>query len=313
MSIELSVVIPVYCCARCLDRLHERLVAVLAPLTPDFEIIMVNDASPDEAWPVMCGLAERDPRVRAVALSRNFGQHAAMTAGLAEARGRYAVVMDCDLQDPPEELPRLYAKAQEGYDVVYAKRKRKQHSLYRQTMARVYNKVLNLFSPHRIDPEYGSFSLIARPVIDAYLGIRNHGQHYLFMLHWLGFRSTHIEYEHAERGDQGPSSYTLGHLIRFALDGLFLQTTVLLRWIVYFGFGCAGLGFLGVVWMTYKALTGPLLPGWASLGVLILMVGGVLMISLGIVALYIGRIFEQVQERPHYVVAQRVGGGREAT
>jgi glycosyltransferase involved in cell wall biosynthesis len=304
-GLELSVVIPVYCCAKCLKSLHARLVAVLEPITPDFEIILVNDASPDDSWSIMSALAIEDPRVKAVGLSRNFGQHPAITAGLAEARGRWAVVMDCDLQDPPEELPRLWAKGQEGYEVVFAKRKREHHSLYRVFMARVYNGLLNRFTPFAIDPGFGSFSLIARPVIDAYLSINNHGQHYLFMLHWLGFRSTHIEYVQAERGDQGESSYTLAHLVRFALEGLFLQTTQLLRWIVYFGFLCVGLGVLGGMLLTYKYFTMSIQPGWTSLVALLLAVGGVMTISLGIVALYVGRIFEQVQGRPHFVVARR--------
>lgn len=307
MNIELSVVVPIYRCAGCLEVLYERLVAALSPLTNSFELVLVNDASPDDAWPRMLALAERDERVVALSLSRNFGQHAAITAGLTEARGRFAVVMDGDLQDPPEDVPRLYAKALEGYEVVFAKRKRKQHSLYRQVMANTYNWLLNRFSPFPIDPEYGSFSLIARPVIDAFVRIRTHGQHYVYMLHWLGFRATHIEYGHAERGDGNTSSYTLWHLIRFALSGLFMQTTRLLSWIVYVGFAFSLCGFVGALWIVYLYFTRSIQPGWSSLVVLTLGVGGLLIISLGIVALYIGQIFEQVQGRPSFVVARRAG------
>jgi glycosyltransferase involved in cell wall biosynthesis len=305
-TVDISVVIPVYCCAGCLERLHQRLVAAISTFTSDFEIILVDDASPDGAWPIMTALALGDPRVRAVALSRNFGQHAAITAGLTEARGRWAAVMDCDLQDPPEELPRLWTKAQEGFEVVFAKRQQKKHSAFRNTMSKVYNGLLNRMVPHPVDPSYGSLTLISRNVLDAYLAIHNHGQHYMYMLHWLGFRSTHIEYAHAERGDQGESSYTLASLIRFALEGLFLQTTMLLYWIVYCGFFFAGLGFIAACVIVAKYFTMSILPGWTSLVVVILAVGGILMISMGILAMYIGRIFEQVQGRPHFVVARRV-------
>jgi len=307
VSVELSVVVPVYRCAACLAPLHARLAAALDPVVPNFELILVNDASPDDAWQVMQELSASDPRVVSLSLSRNFGQHAAITAGLAEARGRYAVVMDGDLQDPPEDVPRFYAKALEGYEVVFARRQRKQHSPFRRLMALAYNWLLTRFTPFPIDPSYGNFSLIARPVIDAYLGIRNHGQHYLFMLHWLGFKATAIDYGHAERGDDNESSYTLAHLIQFALSGLFLQTTTLLRWIVYFGFFFAALGFVVALIQIYLWLTVGLLPGWTSLVVSNLVVGGVMIVSLGIVALYVGRIFEQVQARPHYVVARRIG------
>ncbi len=309
----LSVVVPVYKCERCLVALYERLAAALADVEPDFELILVDDASPDGAWPVMQQLAAAHPRVKALQLSRNFGQHAAITAGIAEARGARVVVMDCDLQDPPEEVPTILAKADEGFDIVYAKRKRKQHSGARRAASRAYFWLLNRFAPFAIDPELGSFTCISRPVADAYLRIRNHDQHYLFMLHWLGFRSAAISYAHAERGDQGESSYTVGHLIRFALEGLFLQTTNLLRLFIWFGGLFAAAGFLMAAWIVADRLTRSLLPGWASLSVLILIVGGSTMMGLGVIALYIGKIFEQVQQRPHYVVARRAGGDTPGT
>jgi dolichol-phosphate mannosyltransferase len=305
-SLDLSVIIPVYRCAGCLEELHARLVTAISTFTESFEIIMVDDASPDDAWAVMTALAAKDPRVKAVKLSRNFGQHPAFTAGLAEARGPRAATMDGDLQDPPEDLPRLWAKAEEGYEVVFAKRRKKQTSWRRQQISRLYHGLMSRFAPFPVDLDYGSLTLVDRPVLDSYLAMDNHGQHYMFVLHWLGFKATHIEYDQAERGDGGQSSYTLGTLLRFAIEGLFLQSTKLLYWIVYCGVAIATLGFLAALGMVIRYFTTAILPGWTSLIVLILTVGGLLMVGIGILAIYIGRIFEKVQGRPHYVVARRI-------
>ena len=231
----LSVVIPVYGCTDGLEILHRRLKAVLERMPGSHEIVLVDDRSPDGAWSVIETLARRDPSVVAVRLSRNFGQHAAITAGLAECRGDRAVVMDCDLQDPPEEIPRLLAKAAEGFDIVLARRVAKKHSLFRRLSSALFFRMLNALNRTAFDGAYGAFSVIARPVIDAFLMLRDQDRHYLLILHWLGYRTAAIEYVHGDRlGDR--SAYTLRRLLRHAFASLFFQTTVLLRWIVYLGF-----------------------------------------------------------------------------
>jgi glycosyltransferase involved in cell wall biosynthesis len=305
--VELSVVVPVYRCAGCLVELHGRLVRVIESIGVSFEIVFVDDRSPDSSWERIVSLVSRDPRVRAIRLSRNFGQHAAITAGLAESLGRWILVMDCDLQDPPEELPRLYREALSGYDIVFARRKGRRHTLFRRAAARIYTGLMNRFLGSRIEGEYGAYSIVSRPVRDAYLSIGDRGRHYLLILYWLGFRHTAIDVEHAPR-HAGPSSYTFGRLIQHAVDGVFFQTTVLLRWIVYLGFAVALFGALVAVGLVFVFFAGDPPPGWTSLAVLILVVGGFIIISTGVTGLYIGKIFDQVRDRPLYVVDRRVGG-----
>jgi dolichol-phosphate mannosyltransferase len=263
--------------------------------------VLVDDRSPDDAWPLLVELAGRDPSVRAIRLSRNFGQQAAITAGLAECVGRWAVVMDCDLQDPPEEIPRLYLAAITGSDIVYAKRKRKQHSLYRRAAARLFFHVVNFFNKSSHEGEYGSFSIVSRKAIDAFLSLQDRDRHYLFILQWIGFGVTEIEYEHGAR-HSGESAYTLRALVKHAFDGIFFQTTSLLRWIVYLGFTVSGAGVLLASYFVYQYLVHDVLPGFTSLAVLLLLIGGFIIISTGVTGLYIGKIFEQVKGRPLYII-----------
>jgi dolichol-phosphate mannosyltransferase len=307
---EVSVVVPVYGCADCLRPLHARLVAALQAFTDDYEIIYVDDRSPDGAWSVLAALGARDPHVRAIRLSRNFGQHAAITAGLAQSIGLWTVVMDCDLQDPPESIPHLYAKAREGFDIVFARRKNRTDSTFRRLSARAYFGTLNTFTGSRFDGEYGALSIISRKVVDAFLELKDADRHYLFILHWLGFESASIDVEHSERY-AGRSSYTLPKLVQHAFDGVVFQTAKLLRWIVYAGFLVAVLGLALACFFIYSWAVNDPYPGWTSLAVLLLMLGGFILLSLGVTGLYVGKIFGQVKERPLYVIDEVRGDGTE--
>jgi polyisoprenyl-phosphate glycosyltransferase len=304
--VELSVVVAVYRCAECLRPLYDRLVSSLAQAAQTFEIIFVDDASPDDAWRLLAELVAQDTHVRAIRLSRNFGQHAAITAGLQESRGRWIVVMDCDLQDLPEEVPKLYRRALNGYDIVFARRNRRRDSRFRRWAASAYFRLMNRFVGTSIDGEYGTFSVISRPVRDAYLSIGDQGRHYLLILYWLGFTQTAVDVPHGAR-HAGESSYTFTKLVRHAVDGVFFQTTVLLRWIVYFGFLVAVVGVLLAGLFVLILIFGDPPPGWTSLAVLILIIGGFIIMSTGVTGLYIGKIFDQVKDRPLYVVAERAG------
>jgi dolichol-phosphate mannosyltransferase len=301
---EVSVIVPVYGCAGCLVALHDRLATVLS--TADWELVLVDDCSPDGSWSILEELSENDERVRALRLSRNFGQHAAITAGLAEARGDWAVVMDCDLQDPPEEIPRLLATAREGYDVVLTTRDRRRHSWYRRLAARGYYRARTVLLGQSMRSDYSTLSVVSRRVVDAFLTLGDRDRQYLLILHWLGFRRAVLPLRHEDRYE-GRSSYTLGKLIEVAVDGMFFQTTKLLRWIVIFGFFVAtcGLGLAAVFIAFY--FTAHALPGFTALAVLILCVGGFIIVSTGIIGLYVGKIFDQVKGRPLYVVDRRTG------
>jgi polyisoprenyl-phosphate glycosyltransferase len=301
---ELTVVIPVYGCTGCLDALHRRLHASLDGAVPDWNVVYVDDASPDGSWPKLEELARADSRVRALRLSRNFGQHAAITAGLAESKGRWTAVMDCDLQDPPEELPQMLATANDGYEVVLTKRERRRQPWHRRLAARAYFRLRNALVGTKVDPEFATLSIVSRPVVDAFLQMGDRDRHYMLILHWLGFRRAVRTLDPSERYE-GHSSYTFSKLVRVALDGMFFQTTVLLRWITYLGFlvAAAGLALAVALVALYFANRPP--PGYTSLAVLILVVGGFIILSTGITGLYVGKIFEQVKGRPLYVVDRR--------
>jgi polyisoprenyl-phosphate glycosyltransferase len=303
---ELSVVVPVYGCAECLRPLHDRLTTTLRDLGASYELIFVDDRSPDGAWDVLERLAIDDDAVNAVRLSRNFGQQAAITAGLAAARGRWTVVMDCDLQDPPEVIHELHAKALEGFDVVLARRIHRQHSRFRLLAAGLYFKFIGLFLGVNISGDFGSFSIISDRVRAEFLRVPDRDRHYLPILFWLGFNRGEIAYEHGKR-PLGTSSYSMGTLLRLAAEGIFFQTATLLRWIVYFGFAVATAGLLLAVALIVLAVVVNPPPGWASLAVLLLLVGGFIIVSTGVTGLYIGKIFQQVKGRPLYVVDSRLG------
>ncbi len=305
-AIELSVVVPVFGCAECLVSLHDRLTASISQITDSYELVFVDDRSVDRGWTVLQTLAARDRNVRAFRLSRNFGQDAAITAGLAQAQGDWAVVMDCDLQEAPEDIPRMWAAAREGYDVVRATRRRWSHSWLRRTGSRTFRR-LTRSSPTR--PDYSNLSLLSRAVIDAFLRLQDRDREFMIALDWLGFSTTSIEIQHHER-QHGQSSYTLRRLIRVAVDGMFFRTTVLLRLVVLTGFVIALCGLLLAGFEVAEYFTGPnsRIPGYTSLAVLGLVLSGVIIVSVGVVGMYVGRIFEQVKNRPLYLIETEASG-----
>lgn len=310
-AVQISVVVPTYACATCLHALHERLTATLGAMAVEYELVFVDDRAQDGSWDVLAQLAATDPRVRAFRMSRNFGQHMAITAGLAEATGAWVVVMDCDLQDPPEEIPRLYAKALEGHDIVLARRLQRQGARVRDHAGRLYFRLLNLVAGTAIDRSYGTFSIISRQVASAYLQFRDRDRHYLFILYWLGFNQATIEFPAAPR-HSGRSSYGTRALLRHALDGLMFQTTVVLRWIVYAGFALASAGAMLAAFFVVSHLTRGSAPGWTSIATMVLLLTGFSIASSGVVGLYVGKTFEQVKQRPLYVISEQTERARTA-
>jgi glycosyltransferase involved in cell wall biosynthesis len=305
-ELELSVVVPVYGCGDCLVALHDRLTRSLSTITERFELVLVDDRSLDDAWSVLQRLARADARVRALRLSRNFGQDAAITAGLAEARGRWVVVMDCDLQEAPEDIPRMWTAAREGYDVVRTIRRGGQLAPLKRWGSRLYRR-LTFETDTRAD--YSTLSLISRRVVDAYLSLQDQDREYMIALDWLGFSATAVEIAHAER-HAGKSTYTPSRLIRVALDGMFFRSTLLLRLVVLAGFVIALIGIAVAAFEVIDYVAGPnkSVPGYTSLAVLLLFLAGVIIISVGVVGLYVGRVFQQVKNRPLYVIDAHAEG-----
>jgi dolichol-phosphate mannosyltransferase len=302
---QLSVVVPVYGCRGCLPALYERLTAAVEGIVDDYELLFVDDGTRDGSWDVLAGLAAADPAVRALRLSRNFGQDAAITAGLSRCRGRHAVVLDCDLQEPPEAIPQLYARACEGHDVVRTARKARRHSRARRLASRAYRRLL---LEHDREVEYSNMSLLSRKAIDAYLTLRDSDREFTLALDWLGFSQACVPIDYAERQD-GRSSYTLRRLARVALSGMVFRTTVMLRVVVLSGFVIAALGVGLAAYNVYERFAGNQPEGYTSLVVLLLLFGGFIILCVGVVGLYVGRIFEQVRQRPLFLVDREVGDG----
>jgi glycosyltransferase involved in cell wall biosynthesis len=301
--VQLTVVVPVFGCADCLSTLHDRLTKSVSHLTESYEFVFVDDRSADDGWAVLQRLARSDPHCRAFRLSRNFGQDAAITAGLACARGSWAIVIDCDLQELPEEIPRLWAAAGEGYDIVRTTRRGWRHSTFRRWTSRLYRRLTLETAPR---PDYSNLTLLSRRVIDAFLRLRDRDREFMVALDWLGFHSTAIEIDHRER-HAGTSAYTLDRLLRVALNGMFFRSAILLRFVVLLGFAVAlaGLGLACFEVVAY--FTGPnkTVPGYTSLAVLMLLLAGFTIVSVGVVGLYVARIFEQVKDRPLYLIDEQ--------
>ena len=308
-SVELSVVIPVYNCGDCLRALHARLTEALRAITDSYELIFVDDRSPDDAWAVLREIAAGDEAVELYRLSRNFGQHFATTAGFSASRGRWVAVLDCDLQDRPEDLERLYRKALEGFDIVFSRRSSRSQSLFRRIAARAYFRLRNVLLRLDMDTELGSMFVLSRKAVDSFLQVRDRDRQLGIVLAWLGYETATVEIAHDERY-AGRSSYTLGRLLAQAVDGLVFQTTVLLRWIVYVGFCVAVLGAGLAAALVALYFFGHPPSGWTSLAVLLLVLSGFVLIALGVAALYVGKIFDQVKDRPLYIVDEHVAAGQ---
>lgn len=303
---EISVVSPVYCCADCLRALHARLADTLSGLGKEYEIILVDDASPDGAWPVLRELAAADARVKGIALSRNFGQHYAIAAGIEHARGRWVVVMDCDLQDRPEEIANLYATAQQGYDIVFAERETRRDSWLKRTSSRLFIALLNYLSGADYDYRTANFGIYSRDVIDAVRSMGDRSRFFPVMVRWTGFRKTSVPVQHDARGDGG-SSYTLRKLLRLALDIMLSYSDKPLRLVATLGIIVSMIALAMTGFSIYRYLNGDVsVAGYTSLMASMWLLAGVMLFCMGIIGLYIGRVFESVKFRPTFIVRERL-------
>lgn len=290
---EISVVIPVYGCPTALPELHERLTETLSHLCVDYEIILVNDACPMDSWLVIEQLAQSDSHVQGLNLSRNFGQIKAITAGLDRARGRWNVVMDCDLQDRPEEISSLYHKALEGYDVVLSRRMARQDKKGKMFLSYCFYKVYSLLSDSDYDPSLSNFSMISEQVRCSYTSLREMHRSYTIYLKWLGYRQSVIDVPHDPRFE-GKSGYSLKRRIRMASDIITSSSDKLLRILFQAGGVISTLCFLALLGLLItSALHHSIL--WNSIMLCsIFLCTGLLMMACGILGIYIGSIFLQV-------------------
>ena len=301
----LSIVSPVFRAEELVDELVRRLQASVGEVTEDYEIILVDDRSPDGAWARIQAQAARDPRIRGLRLSRNFGQHHALTAGLDRSRGEWVVVLDCDLQDRPEEIPALLAEARRGYDLVLARRLDRQDGWLPRLGSRLFYRVLSYLSDTAQDPAVGNFGVYHRRVVVAVLGLRESIRYFPTMVRWVGFRAGYLAVAHAGR-PAGRSSYGLRRRLHLGLDILMANTDKPLRLTVKLGLLLAGGAFLFVPVTLWRYRTGQITqPGYTSLILSIWFFSGLLLAVLGMVGLYIGKTFEQVKNRPLYLVDEQ--------
>jgi len=306
---HLSIVVPVFGAEACLPSLHEQLTVVLETLSKDFEIILVEDSGPDAAWTVIEEICRKDPRVKGVKLSRNFGQHAAITAGLERAEGDRIVIMDCDLQDRPEAIPLLYAKALEGFDVVLARRTIRNDRIHRRLASRAFYALLGYLTETRQDASIANFGIYSRKAIRAVLSMRENLRYFPAMIRWVGFQSAVVDVEHGTRGDRR-SSYTVGKLIRLALGVVISFSEKPLRLVVKLGFSISLLSFVWALILGVRAtVIRQAVPGWSSLIVSIWFLSGLIIFVLGVIGIYVGKVFEQVKHRPLYIVETSLNAG----
>ncbi|MBE0502362.1 MAG: glycosyltransferase family 2 protein, partial [Desulfuromonadales bacterium] len=299
---HISVVIPVYKAEACLHELYRRLKSVLETITTDFEIILVEDCGGDRSWAMIGELAQADPRVKGIQFSRNFGQHYGITAGLDHCHGDWVVVMDCDLQDQPEEIPRLYAKAQEGFEVVLARRGRRQHALLKRISSRLFYATLNYLADMRYDAEVGNFRIVSRKVAEAYRQMRENLRFFGGLVDWMGFPTASINVDHAERF-AGETSYSFAKLWKLGIETIIAYSDKPLRLAIRFGFLLSVGALLYSTRIIYEALQGShTVLGWSSLMASIYFLGGIIISLLGIIGLYLGKTFDETKRRPLYIV-----------
>lgn len=304
---HLSIVSPVYRSEKIIDELVRRISESASKVTSDFEIILVEDGSPDKSWEVIESSCKKDSRIRGIKLTRNFGQHHAVTAGLDYCQGDWVVLMDCDLQDLPEAIPDLYAKANEGYDVVLARRTRRRDNFLRAFSSWLFCKTFNFLTGMNHDHQVGGLRIISRKVVENFRSMREQLRFYNGLIDWMGFPTASIEVNHAERYE-GKSSYSFLKLITFAVEIITSYSDKPLRISVVVGFVMSLLAFIYGTFILWRALFyGSPVSGWSSLIVSLYFLFGITITVLGIIGIYLGKMFSEVKRRPLYIISKTVG------
>ncbi|MFD1362110.1 glycosyltransferase family 2 protein [Lentibacillus salinarum] len=300
----ISIVVPVYGCKTCLKELCSRITETIESLPAEPEIILVNDSSPDQAWETIKELHKQDSRIKGIDFARNFGQHHAITAGLDAAAGDWVVVMDCDLQDRPEEIQTLYEKAQTGYDVVFGKRTQRQDNWFKRKASRAFYRVYDYFSGKTTDHTIANFSISRKNVITAFRQMREQNRFFPLFIQWMGYQIGTVAVEHNAR-QVGKTTYNLKKLITLATDAIISQSNKPLRLSIQFGFLLAlgSLVYGMYLFIRYFFLDQPV-QGWTSVMVSIYFIGGLTFFNFGVLGLYIGKIFNETKNRPLYLIRE---------
>ena len=305
-KVHISVVSPEYKGEKMVSELVRRIKESVSNITDDFEIILVNDASPDNTWAEIEKECAADSRVKGLDLSRNFGQHYAITAGLHYAKGEWVVVMDCDLQDRPEEIPNLYKKAMEGWDIVFAQRKQRNDGFLKRTSSRMFYSVFSYLTETKQDSSVANFGIYSHKVIESVLAMKDQLRYFPTMVQWVGFKKTCMPIKHDGRAE-GKSSYSFKRLFKLATDTIIAFSDKPLRIAVKLGFAISIVAFaVGVVYLV-RYFTGRVsVVGYSSLIISLWFIGGVLITLIGVLGLYLGKAFEKIKDRPTFIIAKSI-------
>ncbi|MEQ6122358.1 glycosyltransferase family 2 protein [Reichenbachiella sp. MALMAid0571] len=304
----LSIVSPVYQAENIIPQLIDRIEGNVSKITDDYEIILVEDGSSDNSWEIIQEIAGRNSRVKGLKLSRNFGQHNAITAGLDQVNGEWIIVMDCDLQDRPEEIERLYNKAQEGYEIVLARRVNRQDSLFKRMSSKIFYKFFGYLTETKQDALVANFGIYSSRVILSINSMGDYFRVFPILVQWVGFSRSYLDVEHSDRME-GKSSYRLRSLVRLAIDMVISFSEKPMRLGLKFGIVVSlGSIVLSIFYLILYLMGKILVPGYTSMMILISFSTGLVITFLGMIGLYIGKISVQVKNRPTYIISDRVNG-----
>ena len=304
---RVSVVLPVCNEAALLPALYQHLTTVLASEPYEYRLIFVNDGSQDDTLRILKDFHQRDARVMIISFTRNFGHQMALSAGLRYAQGDAVILMDADLQDPPEILPKLLAKWADGWDVVYAVRTKRKEPWHKRIAYATFYRILGAVTHPSIPLDAGDFSLLSRRAVNLINDMPERSRFIRGLRSWIGVRHTHVEFERDRRAE-GQPKYTLWKLVLLALDGLVAFSHVPLRLASTVGFLCAGLGAAGILTFLYfRLFTTTFIPGYTSIILAVLFMGSIQLITIGILGEYIARIYDEVKQRPLYIIDEIVG------
>ena len=302
----ISLVSPVYRAEKILPILVSEINLVMERIGEDYEIILVDDRSPDNSWEVMKVLSSQNPKIKSIRLSRNFGQHSAIFAGLTKAKGDWVVVMDCDMQDQPKEIAKLYKKALEGYDIVLGQRENRKDKFLKKLTSKLFYKVFNYLSGANFDNNVANFGIYHQKTIKSILDMKDYVKFFSLFINWIGFKSISIPIEHGER-EEGKSTYSVGRLFKQAFNVIISFSDKPLRLFINFGLSISVLSFIVGIYYLYLALTGKIAqPGFSSLILSIWFLSGIIISCIGIVGVYLGKTFDQTKGRPTFIIDEEV-------
>lgn len=302
----ISIVSPVYQAEELVHLLVDRILATISPISNNFEIILVEDGSSDQSWQKIKEVCSQEPRVKAIRLSRNFGQHFAISAGLRASRGDFIVIMDCDLQDRPEEIVNLYSKVLEGYDIVQARRTVRKDKIIRKVFSKCFYKFLSFLSGTTYDSSIANFGIYRKTVIQSILKMEERIRYFPAMVNWIGYKKTTLDVTHSER-PSGKSAYNFKKMLKLAVNIMLAYSDRPLRLIVGLGLFISFLSSLFALVVVFKYFQGDIkVLGYTSLVISICFFSGVIVTVLGIVGLYVGKIFEGIKNRPVYIIYEEL-------